>query len=77
MLWPSLLALSVAGVFVEAISRIAATAVFATGLAASALRAFAILRGSAAEQVEWMTAVGFAVGVALSALIFALDLVFG
>jgi hypothetical protein len=77
MLWSSLFALSIAGVFVEAISRIAATVVFATGLAASVLRAFAILKGFEAERVEWMTAVGFAVGVVLSALIFGFDLVVG
>jgi hypothetical protein len=71
------LALPVAGVYVEIVSGTIGTMVVSTGFVAGALRAFAILRGSPAEWVEWMTAAGFAVGVIFGGAIFILDAVFG
>jgi hypothetical protein len=44
---------------------------------AGALRALAVLRRHPAEQVEWLTAVGFAGGLVFGALILALDRVLG
>jgi hypothetical protein len=51
--------------------------VASTGIFAGALRALAILKGSPAERIEWMTAAGFVGGLAFGALIFVIDLVFG
>ncbi len=48
-----------------------------TGLLAGVLRALAVLRKFPAEQVEWLTAAGFAGGLVFGALILALDLVLG
>jgi hypothetical protein len=75
MPWPRSDFFPVAGLLVEAISGIAGTFVLATGLAAGALRAWAVLRESTSERVERATAVGFVVGAALGAGILALDVV--
>ncbi len=48
-----------------------------TGIFAGAMPALAILKGSAPERVEWMTAAGFVGGLAFGALIFIFDLVLG
>ena len=75
MLWPRLDFIPLAGVLVEAISGIAGTLVVVTGLSAGAFRAWAVLRKSLPDEVEWATAAGFAVGAAFGALIVALDAV--
>lgn len=59
----------------ELVSGMAGTMVVSTGFFAGALRAVAVLQRSPAEQVEWMTAVGFVGGAVLGAFIFILDLV--
>jgi hypothetical protein len=77
MSWVSLESPSIAGVVVEIISGAAGTLLVSTGLLAGAMRALAVLRRSPAEQVELLTAAGFAVGLAFGALILVLDLVLG
>jgi hypothetical protein len=67
----------IAGMVVDLISGAAGTMLVATGLLAGVLRALAILRKSPAEQVEWLTAVGFAGGLIAGALTLVLDLVLG
>jgi hypothetical protein len=63
----------IAGVVVEIVSGAAGTMLLATGLLAGLLRALAVLKKFPAEQVEWLTAVGFAGGLAFGALILVLD----
>lgn len=77
MSWTSLETPLVAGVVVEIISGAAGTLLVSTGFLAGVLRALAILRRYPAEQVEWLTAVGFAGGLVFGTLILALDQVLG
>jgi hypothetical protein len=74
MPWASL---PIAGVVVEIVSGAAATMLLATGFLAGALRALAVLRKFPAEQVEWLTAVGFAAGLVFGILVLILDQVIG
>jgi len=67
----------IAGVVVDLISGAAGTMLVSTGLLAGAMRALAILRRSSAEQVELLTAAGFAAGLAFGTLVLVLDLVLG
>jgi hypothetical protein len=68
---------SAAGIFLDLVSRAGGAVVVSTGLVAGVMRTLAILRGFAAEPIEWMTAAGFAVGVVLASLILLLDFAFG
>jgi hypothetical protein len=77
MSWVSPESPPIAGLVVELISGTAGTMLVSTGFLAGVLRALAVLRRYPAEQVEWLTAAGFAGGFALGALILALDLVLG
>jgi hypothetical protein len=77
MPWVSLKSTPIAGVVVEIISGSAGTMLVSTGLLAGVLRALAVLKKFPAEQVEWLTAAGFAAGLVSGALILALDLVLG
>lgn len=67
----------IAGVVVDLISGAAGTMLVSTGLLAGAMRALAVLRRSSAEQVELLTAAGFAAGLAFGTLVLVLDLVLG
>jgi hypothetical protein len=66
-----------AGVVIEVVSETAGMAIVVTGLAAAALRALAVLGESSHERVEWLTSFGFVIGIVLSVLLLAFDLVFG
>jgi hypothetical protein len=77
MSWVSLESPPIAGVVVEIISGAAGTMLVSTGLLAGVLRALAVLSKFPAEQVEWLTAAGFAGGLVLGVLILVLDLVLG
>jgi stage V sporulation protein SpoVS len=68
---------STAGIFLDLVSRAGGAVVVSTGLVAGAMRALAILRGFAAERIEWMTAAGFAGGIVLAGLILVIDFAFG
>lgn len=46
-----------------------------TGAVAGAFRAWGVLAALEPERVEWLTAAGFAGGVAIAALILVLDTV--
>jgi len=52
-------------------------ALVVTGIFAGALRSLAVLGEAAPERIEWMTAVGFATGVAFATLLLLLDAVLG
>jgi hypothetical protein len=67
----------IAGIVVELVSEVAGTMLVSTGLLAGVMRALSILRRSPAEQVELLTAAGFAGGLAFGTLILVLDLVLG
>lgn len=67
----------IAGVVIEIVSSAAGMAIVVTGLVATALRALAVLGESSHERVEWMTSMGFVIGIVLSAFLLALDLVLG
>jgi hypothetical protein len=73
----SLEAPPIAGMVVDLISGAAGTMLVSTGLLAGVMRALAILKRSPAEQVELLTAAGFAGGLAFGTLILVLDLVLG
>jgi hypothetical protein len=77
MSWTALGAIQIAGLFVDFVSGAAGAMVLITGVVAGAMRALAILLGGAPSQVEWMTAAGFAVGIAFSLIVFALDFLWG
>jgi hypothetical protein len=77
MSWVSLESPPIAGMVVEIISGAAGTMLVSTGFLAGVLRALAVLRKFPAEQVEWLTAAGFAGGFAFGVLILVFDLVFG
>lgn len=66
-----------AGIVIEIVSSAAGMAIVVTGLVATALRALAVLGESSHERVEWLTSMGFVIGIVLSALLLALDLVLG
>jgi hypothetical protein len=66
-----------AGVLLDVVSNAVGPLVLSTGFCAAALRALSVLRRFSAEQVEWLTAAGFAGGFAFGALILVLDLVLG
>jgi hypothetical protein len=67
----------IAGLVVELISGAAGTMLVSTGFLAGVLRALAVLRKFPAEQVEWLTAAGFAGGLVFGVLVLVLDLVLG
>ena len=58
----------IAGVVIEIVSGAAGMAIVVTGLVATALRALAVLGESSHERVEWLTSLGFVIGIVLSAL---------
>jgi len=66
-----------AGFVVDLVSGIAGVAIMLTGLFAGAFRALAVLGRSSPERVEWLTAAGFAGGIAVAVLFLALDVVLG
>jgi hypothetical protein len=68
---------SIAGVVIEVVTSAAGMAIVVTGLVATALRTLAVLGESSHERVEWLTSMGFIIGIVLSALLLALDLVIG
>jgi hypothetical protein len=69
--------LPISGVVIDVVSSAAGTAAVVTGLMATGLRALAVLGKSSQEQIEWLTSVGFASGIAISFLLFVLDLAVG
>ncbi|HEX5712546.1 MAG TPA: hypothetical protein VFX85_04445 [Solirubrobacterales bacterium] len=70
-------ALPISGVVIDVVSSAAGMAAVVTGLTATGLRALAVLGKSPQEQIEWLTSVGFASGIAISLLLFVFDLVVG
>jgi hypothetical protein len=64
-----------AGIVIDLVSDVAGTMILLTGLVAAASRTFAVLAGSPPEKVELFTALGFLGGVAVSAILLALDVV--
>jgi len=60
-----------AGLVLDLASDIAGSAVLFTGLVAAALRTIAVLAEMQPERVEWMTAVGFLVGMCFAGLLVA------
>jgi hypothetical protein len=77
MPWSSPHAIPLAGVYLEVVSSAVGPLVVSTGFCAATLRAAAMLRKLSAQRVEWMTAVGFTIGLLFGASILALDLVLG
>jgi hypothetical protein len=77
MSWAAIGAIEIAGLFIEFVSGAAGAIILITGVVTGGTRALAILLGETPSQVEWMTAVGFAVGIAISLVVFALDLLWG
>jgi hypothetical protein len=73
----ALFRLPIAGTFTELVSGAAGTVVVLTGLCAGGARACAILLSLPQERVEWMTALGFVVGVAIALLIILVDVAWG
>lgn len=66
-----------AGLVLETASDIAGTTVLFTGLWAAALRTLAVLAELQPERVEWMTAMGFLVGMCFAGVLVAFDVVLG
>ena len=66
-----------AGLVIETVSSTVGMVLAVTGLAAGALRTLALLRGSSQDQVDWMTGVGFCIGVMFSSLVVLLDVAVG
>jgi hypothetical protein len=66
-----------AGLIVEMVSGTIGTLLVSTGFVAGALRSLAVLRRYPAERVEWVTAAGFAGGLVLAVVIYAMDLALG
>jgi hypothetical protein len=66
-----------AGLILEAVSGAIGTLLVSTGFVAGALRSLAVLRRYPAERVEWVTAAGFAGGLVLVLVIYAVDLAIG
>jgi hypothetical protein len=58
---------------VDFVSDAAGMMIVLTGLAAGALRTVAVLGESSSERIEWMTALGFVGGAAISTVFLALD----
>jgi hypothetical protein len=69
--------LPIAGVFTEVVSSASGTMIVVTGLFAGVARTLAILKGVPPDEVERMTAVGFALGAAVMVPVFIIDLVWG
>ncbi|GEM_PF-5089750 len=77
MSWTAIGTIQIAGLFIDFVSGAAGAIILVTGVVAGAMRALAILVGGTPSQVEWMTAVGFSVGLAISLIVFTLDLFWG
>lgn len=57
----------------DVVSDIAGALLVLTGVAAGSLRTWAVLTGQSIERVEWLTALGFALGVLSAILIVVID----
>jgi hypothetical protein len=68
---------SIAGILLDLVSKTGGMMVVSTALFAGTMRALAILRGFAAERIEWMTAAGFVGGIVLAGLILLIDVALG
>lgn len=73
----NLLEVPLAGVVIDVVSGTLGMMLLVTGAVAGMLRAGAVLAASEPERVEWLTAAGFAGGVAIALLVLALDTVLG
>jgi hypothetical protein len=69
----AVLIFALSAVLTEFISGIAGSMVVVTGVAAGSARAWAVLRKSPHERIEWMTAVGFALGAVFTIAIVCID----
>jgi hypothetical protein len=64
-------------VLIDLVSETVGAMVVFTGFFAAFLRTLAVFRRSAEDEVEWMTAAGFAGGFAAATILLALDAVLG
>lgn len=66
-----------AGLVLDMASDIAGTAVLFTGLVAAGLRTIAVRADLQPERVEWMTAMGFLVGMCFAGVLVVFDVAMG
>jgi hypothetical protein len=61
-------------VLLEFVSDVAGVVLVLTGVVAGGLRAWAVLTGRPADQIELTTALGFAIGATIATLVVFIDL---